>query len=131
MRPAEPDRTVSTITDVTSDTIDAVLFDLGGVLIELGGVRAMMELADIDTDDELWQRWLSCRWVRTFERGRCSANDFAAGVISDWALSVTPDAFLDAFRNWPIGPLPGAEALVRQVGQTVPVGCLSNTNTLH
>jgi hypothetical protein len=54
---------------VTSDTIDLVLFDLGGVLIELGGVAAMMELAGIDTDDELWLRWLSCRWVRTFERG--------------------------------------------------------------
>ena len=116
---------------MTSDTIDLVLFDLGGVLIELGGVAAMMELAGIDTDDELWQRWLSCRWVRTFERGDCSADDFAAGVISDWALSVTPDGFLDAFRNWPIGPLPGAEALVLQVGETMPVGCLSNTNTLH
>jgi HAD superfamily hydrolase (TIGR01509 family) len=116
---------------VTSDTIDLVLFDLGGVLIELGGVAAMMELAGIDTDDELWLRWLSCRWVRTFERGACSADDFAAGVISDWGLSVTPDAFLDAFRNWPVGPLPGAEALVRRVRQTMPVGCLSNTNTLH
>jgi HAD superfamily hydrolase (TIGR01509 family) len=116
---------------VPSDAIDVVLFDLGGVVIELGGVAAMMELAGIDNYDALWQRWLSCRWVRTFERGLCSADDFAAGVISDWALSVEPDAFLDAFRNWPIGPLPGAEALVRQVGETVPVGCLSNTNTLH
>lgn len=116
---------------MTSDAIDIVLFDLGGVLIELGGVVPMMELAGIHSEDELWQRWLSCRWVRTFERGGCSADDFAAGVISDWALSVEPDAFLDAFRNWPIGPLPGAETLVRQVGRTVPVGCLSNTNTLH
>jgi putative hydrolase of the HAD superfamily len=116
---------------VTSDAIDIVLFDLGGVLIELGGVVPMMELAGIHSEDELWQRWLSCRWVRTFERGGCSADDFAAGVISDWALSVEPAAFLDAFRNWPIGPLPGAETLVRQVGRIVPIGCLSNTNTLH
>lgn len=116
---------------MTSDAIDIVLFDLGGVLIELGGVVPMMELAGIHSEDELWQRWLSCRWVRTFERGGCSADDFAAGVISDWALSVEPAAFLDAFRNWPIGPLPGAETLVRQVGRIVPIGCLSNTNTLH
>jgi len=116
---------------VTSDVIDVVLFDLGGVLIELGGVAAMMELAGIENDDELWQRWLSCRWVRTFERGSCSADDFAAGVIRDWALRVEPATFLDAFRNWPIGPLAGAETLVRQVAQSVTVGCLSNTNTLH
>ena len=111
--------------------IDLVLFDLGGVLIELGGVAPMRELAGIDSDDELWRRWLTCRWVRSFERGHCSADDFAAGVISDWGLSVAPDSFLDVFRSWPIGPLPGADALVRRVRQTVPVGCLSNTNSLH
>jgi HAD superfamily hydrolase (TIGR01509 family) len=116
---------------VATGAIDVVLFDLGGVLIELGGVTSMMELAGIDTDDELWRRWLSCRWVRTFERGQCSDEDFAAGVIRDWELSVEPQTFLDAFRAWPIGPLPGAEVLVQQVRRCVPTGCLSNTNTLH
>jgi len=116
---------------VESGEIDAVLFDLGGVLIELGGVAPMRELAGIDSDDELWRRWLTCRWVRSFERGDCSAHDFASGVIDDWGLSVEPQAFLDVFRRWPIGPLPGADALVRRVRETVPVGCLSNTNVLH
>ena len=111
--------------------IDVVLFDLGGVLVELGGVAPMRELAGIDSDDELWRRWLTCRWVRSFERGECSADDFAAGVIGDWALAVEPQAFLDVFRRWPVGPLPGADALVQRVRRTVPVGCLSNTNALH
>ncbi len=116
---------------MASGAIDIVLFDLGGVLVELGGVAPMMALAGIDNDDELWRRWLSCRWVRTFERGDCTADNFAAGVISDWALSVEPQTFLDAFRNWPVGPLPGADTLVQQVRRTVTTGCLSNTNTLH
>jgi len=116
---------------VASDAIDVVLFDLGGVLVELGGVAPMMALAGIDSDDELWRRWLSCRWVRTFERGGCTADEFAAGVISDWALSVEPQTFLDAFRDWPVGPLPGADALVQEVRRSVRTGCLSNTNTLH
>ncbi len=111
--------------------IELVLFDLGGVLIELGGVAPMRELAGIDTDDELWRRWLTCRWVRSFERGECSAHEFATGVIADWGLSVEPGAFLDVFRGWPVGPLPGADALVRHVRNAVPVGCLSNTNVLH
>ena len=46
-------------------------------------------------------------------------------------MSVEPDAFLDVFRSWPIGPLAGADALVHRVRETVPVGCLSNTNALH
>ncbi len=111
--------------------VDVVLFDLGGVLIEFGGVAPMRELAGIESDDELWRRWLNCRWVRTFERGHCSAEDFAAGVVSDWSLPVEPQAFLDAFRSWPRGPLPGADALLQTVQRAVPAGCLSNTNALH
>jgi glucose-1-phosphatase len=116
---------------VATGTIDLVLFDLGGVLVELAGVAPMMELAGIDDDDELWRRWLECRWVRTYERGDCTADDFAAGVIRDWSLSVEPRAFLDAFGKWPVGPLPGAYELVQQVRQHVPIGCLSNTNAMH
>ncbi len=110
---------------------DLVLFDLGGVLIELSGVGAMQELAGIASEDELWERWLSCPWVRAFERGECTAEEFAAGMVEEWNLSVAPEEFLAAFRVWPVGPMPGAEALVAEVGAVVAVGCLSNTNSLH
>ena len=114
-----------------SSEIDIVLFDLGGVLIDFGGVAPMKALAGIESDDELWRRWLSCRWVRSFERGDCSEEAFATGVIADWALPIEPHAFLDAFRTWPGGVLPEAETLLRDVQRSVPAGCLSNTNALH
>ena len=91
----------------------------------------MKELAGIADDDELWRRWLTCRWVRSYERGECTAADFAAGMVADWVLPLTPQAFLDEFTSWPGGPLPDAEELVAEVRRTVPVGCLSNTNALH
>jgi putative hydrolase of the HAD superfamily len=114
-----------------SPNIEIVLFDLGGVLIDVGGVPPMKELARIDSDEEMWQRWLTCRWVRSFERGECSADDFAAGVVGDWALEVEPAIFLDAFRTWPGAPLPGADELVAATRALVAVGCLSNTNAMH
>lgn len=110
---------------------DAVVFDLGGVLADFGGVGPMRQLTGIESDDEVWRRWLTCRWVRDFEAGRCSADDFAAGVVDDWGLAISPAAFLAGFQGWLAGPLPGAEALVRQVREVSPVGCLSNTNRLH
>jgi putative hydrolase of the HAD superfamily len=113
------------------EPIEVVLFDLGGVLFDFGGVGRMKELSGIDDDEEIWRRWLGCRWVREFERGDCSAADFAAGVVADWELPITPDAYLDAFRSWLGGPLAGAEALVRETREHVRVGCLSNTNSLH
>src|SRR5439155_7309648 len=82
-------------------------------------------------DEEVWRRWLGCRWVRDFQRGRCSPEDFAAGVVDDWALPVDAETFLAGFRSWVSEPMPGADALVRRVRRTVPVGCLSNTNAVH
>ena len=117
--------------DSRPDDIAIVLFDLGGVLVDFGGVDAMKDLARIADDELLWHRWLSCPWVRRFERGECSNAEFAAGMVDEWELDVTPEDFLDQFRSWLGGPLPGAEALVDEVRRTHPAGCLSNTNALH
>jgi glucose-1-phosphatase len=111
--------------------VDLVLFDLGGVLIEISGVRAMLELTGIESEEELWRRWLTCRWVRRFESGGCSEAEFAAGVVADWQLEISPAAFLAAFRDWPTQPLPGAAELVAQTRASVAIGCFSNTNALH
>ncbi|HEY1828267.1 MAG TPA: HAD-IA family hydrolase [Acidimicrobiales bacterium] len=110
---------------------DIVLFDLGGVLYDPGGVAPLRELSGIDSDDELWRRWLSCRWAKAYERGQCSDDDFARGVVDDWGLQIEPDAFMAEFTSWPKGPYEGAEELLRATMAVRPVGCLSNTNDLH
>jgi putative hydrolase of the HAD superfamily len=110
---------------------EVVLFDLGGVLIRLKGVPVMAQLASLDTDEEVWAKWLSCRWVREYERGRCSSEDFAAGLVADWGLTLPPGEFLDQFRAWPDGLLDGAEELVAETRARARVGCLSNMNALH
>jgi glucose-1-phosphatase len=114
-----------------AEPVDLVLFDLGGVLIEVPGVRAMLELTGIAGEEELWRRWLTCRWVRRFESGGCSETEFAAGVVTDWQLDLSPAAFLEGFRDWPAGPMPGAAELVAQTRASVATGCFSNTNALH
>ena len=108
---------------------EVVLFDLGGVLVELGG-PAMGELSAAVGPD-FWPRWLACRWVRAFERGRCSIEEFSRGVVDDWGLERTPEQFLAAVRTWPTGLEPGALDLVAEVRRRARVGCLSNTNEVH
>src|ERR1700722_11710444 len=76
------------IAAVSTDRIDLVLFDLGGVLIQPGGVASMRALAGIDSDEELWTRWLACPWVQRFEAGLCSPEEFADGVVADWDLEL-------------------------------------------
>jgi FMN phosphatase YigB (HAD superfamily) len=111
--------------------IELVLFDLGGVLIQPGGVTSMRALSGIETDEALWTRWLGCRWVQRFEAGRCTPEEFAGGVVADWELDVEPAAFLEAFGGWPEPPFDGALELVQAVQATVPAGFLSNMNAFQ
>lgn len=110
---------------------ELVLFDLGGVLVELTGVAGMAELSGIDDRGVLVRRWLECSWVRAFEAGRCTPHEFARGVVDDWSLPIDGDEFLEFFAAWPTGPLAGADDLVRSTSAVVATGCLSNTNVVH
>jgi glucose-1-phosphatase len=114
----------------TPDQVTFVLFDLGGVLIDPGGVSPLRTLSGVGSDEELWARWLACPWVRRFEAGACSAEEFAAGFVDDWALGLSPEAFLEEFGRWPGVEYAGAAELVAQVRASAPdgVGFLSNAN---
>jgi putative hydrolase of the HAD superfamily len=108
-----------------------VLFDLGGVLVRLGAVGPMAQLIGTTVADEFWSRWLASRWVRDFEGGKCSDEEFAAGIVAEWNLTATGTELLAAFECWPEDFYEGAVTLVEEVRRIVPVGCLSNSNAQH
>lgn len=111
--------------------IDVVLFDLGGVLIELSPIQSMGRFFASRPEDEIWRRWLGCPWVRRFERGHCDPGEFARGMVETWSMDAPPDEFLEAFIRWPRGLLPGARELAHATRGQRTIGCLSNTNALH
>ena len=91
----------------------------------------MRELSGIGSDEALWTRWLSCRWVQPLRGRRCTPEEFAAGMVADWELDLEPAAFLRAFGGWPEPSLRGALELVAAVQATVPAGFLSNMNAFQ
>jgi HAD superfamily hydrolase (TIGR01509 family) len=119
------------IAAVPEARIELVLFDLGGVLIEPGGVAPMRGLSGVDSDEALWSRWLSCRWVRRFEAGGCTPEEFAVGVVDDWGLDLEPATFLSEFGSWPEPPYGGALELVTEVRAAMAAGFLSNMNSFQ
>ncbi len=111
--------------------VQAVLFDLGGVLAEQGVTGGMRDLAGLESEEHALERWLACTWARRFESGGCTASEFAAGIVDDWSLAISANEFLDVFRGWAIRPFPGAIDLVHATKALMRVGCLSNTNIVH
>jgi putative hydrolase of the HAD superfamily len=52
-------------------------------------------------------------------------------MVEDWGLAMSPEMYAEEFRSWPVGPIAGAEDLVSEVRNRVPVSCFSNTNASH
>jgi glucose-1-phosphatase len=112
--------------------IRVVLFDVGGVLVQLSGVEVMLEwLGKTVTEEELLRMWLLSASVRQFESGKMDAYEFAAGVIAEFGLSVEPQRFLDSFIAWPTGLYPGTLEMLALIPRSYQRALLSNSNALH
>ncbi|MEO8485447.1 MAG: HAD-IA family hydrolase [Betaproteobacteria bacterium] len=112
--------------------IDAILFDLGGVLIELAGVERMLTWSPaLGSTDELWRRWLASPAVRGYETGRTDRVAFADAIVEEFGLPVGRDAFLAEFAWWPRTLHAGAAGLLASLAPRYTLASLSNTNELH
>jgi putative hydrolase of the HAD superfamily len=119
-------------TEMEKPSPELLLFDLGGVLIEWDGIEPLLKLTGNRlTADQARRFWLESEWVRKFERGGCSPEEFAGGVISELSVDLTQEEFLEAFLSWDRGPMPGAADLVENLYKQIPLACLSNNNALH
>jgi putative hydrolase of the HAD superfamily len=108
------------------------LFDLGGVLVEFNGIEPLVRLTGGRLDVEGARRfWLVSPWVRTFEKGGCTAEAFAEGIIGELVLDVSAEEFLRQFLSWEKGPFDGASGLLNSLKARFKLACLSNNNVLH
>lgn len=112
--------------------IDTIVFDLGGVLVELGGMQTMHSwMGHKYNDERLMELWLSSKTVRNFETGKCSPEIFVENIVKELDLPVNPQQFLDQFITWPSGLYSGVKPLLKQLGEHYTIASLSNTNEIH
>lgn len=110
--------------------ITTLLFDLGGVLIELGSLSEMMATSP-QSDEDIWQGWTRSPSVRLFESGGCTSTEFAENMVVEFELSITAGEFIEKFRQWPRRTYPGAQSLLDKLSGEFHLVCLSNTNHTH
>jgi HAD superfamily hydrolase (TIGR01509 family) len=114
------------------DRIRLLLFDVGGVLVELKGVGVILDwLANSITVDELWYRWLHSPAVRQFETGQIDQALFATRVIEEFDLPVSEQLFLESFAGWASRLYPGTLELLARIPASYQRALLSNSNALH
>lgn len=112
--------------------IEIILFDLGGVLVEVKGVQSVNEWSNKKFNvEEIWDKWINSPTARSFETGRLSPERFADKIIGEMKLSVGKTEFIRSFTQWPRGLFPGVEDLIKSLKNHFTLACLSNSNELH
>ena len=112
--------------------VAAVLFDLGGVLVQLDGLVALAnQTRGRHSPDSIHELWKSSPSVTAHETGRMAIHEFAAEVVTELELQTTPDAFIVDFAKWPRNLFPGALDLLRAIPSDLTIAALSNTNPTH
>jgi HAD superfamily hydrolase (TIGR01509 family) len=118
--------------DNASAGVRVLLFDAGGVLVQLSGIDIMLGwLGNTMTAEDLWRLWLRSDAVRKFETGRVDASEFAVSVTAEFGLAIEPQRFLESFTDWPIGLYPGTLEMLARIPAGYQRAVLSNSNALH
>lgn len=112
---------------------EAVVFDLGGVLVQFDE-RPLFELLRPELGRANWWEFvLHSEAFRGFETGILSTQAMAVVAVAELCRpGVGVPAFLEALGRWPSQSFPGARECVQRVKNTgVRRALLSNTNPLH
>lgn len=118
--------------EILPKQIRVLLFDLGGVLIELNDLSTLLQLNDSEMPvNKLWSDWLSSPAARAFEMGISTKEQFADKYIEETNLPIKRNEFLNAFTQLPKGLYPDTHRLIDRCRDRYFIACLSNTNAIH
>lgn len=113
--------------------VDALVFDLGGVLIDVSFERAIESwavLAGVPAA-EITPRFRTGEVFHAHERGEISDAQYFAALRSMLRIPLDDAAFLSGW-NAVIGEaIPGMDELLRSLSRIVPLYVFSNTNAAH
>lgn len=112
--------------------ITHIVFDMGGVLIELQWLERVKDLLGRPlTIEEIHRLWVSAPSVVDFESGRTDFDAFAAAFVQDFDLAIAPTAVQHEFLEIVRAPLPQCNEMLAALKPCYHLSLLSNTNPAH
>jgi len=113
--------------------IRALLFDLGGVVIELDFKRAFRVWADSSSRDpaDIAQRFAFDEAYRQHERGEIGASEYFSALRRSLDLHLSDDEIAQGWNDIYLAPVPGMSALLAAAGRRLPLYAFTNSNPTH
>jgi glucose-1-phosphatase len=113
--------------------IKAVVFDLGGVLIEICHERAigLWAAACGASVEDITRLYWTDKLYRRMENGQMSIAEYHRHIVCEIGRPMSLAAFTEGWNSMLGDILPGIEPLLDRLAGKVRLVCLSNTNAPH
>jgi glucose-1-phosphatase len=113
--------------------VAAVLFDLGGVLIEIDFARVFARWARASgvAADSLGARFRLDEFYERYERGEIDAARYFESLRDSLGIALGDDVLQAGWGAVFVGEIPGIREVLRTIPASVPLYVFSNTNECH
>jgi glucose-1-phosphatase len=114
-------------------TVDALLFDFGGVIVDIDFGRAFAAWAQAARlpPHTLAARFSSDAHYEAHERGEMDGEEYFAAVRDSLGVTLSDEQLLAGWNAIFVDPLPGIERLLSALAPALPLYLFSNTNPMH
>jgi glucose-1-phosphatase len=119
--------------DVNSAPTDALLFDLGNVVIRIDFDRVFARWAELAGCDAamLRERFSHDQAYQRHERGEINSAAYFASLRHSLGIGLDDARLLDGWNAIYIGEMPGMSALLARLAPSIPIYAFTNTNRAH
>jgi glucose-1-phosphatase len=118
---------------MNSEKIEALLFDLGGVLVEIDFARAFRHWQPLTSlsADEMKSIFYFDSAYEQHERGEIDAKAYFAHLRSELKLEGSDEEIAAGWNAIFIATIPATLAAIAQINDTLPCYAFTNTNAAH
>ncbi len=116
-----------------ANPVDALLFDLGRVVIDIDFNRALARWAKHASCDQavLRERFALDAAYKSHETGELSDDAYFASLRTSLGIDITNAELLDGWNAIFVGEMQGISDILRAVASRVPIYAFSNSNPAH
>lgn len=119
--------------NISSNSVDALLFDLGGVVIEIDFDRVFSNwaLSSNQSLEIIRPRFVFDSNYERHERGEIDALEYFASLRKSMGINITDEEFLAGWNSLYVGEMPGVSTLLSTIGEKLPIYAFTNSNSTH